>query len=74
MARVPTTAGSGQLTRAMVRAAPMATMSSARSTRVVCGAGSLVPPDSFGCVIVVQPFPSQPEDEYKANRTSGLSR
>src|SRR5664279_3332425 len=43
-------------------------------TYFVCGAGSLVPPDSFGCVTAVQPFPGQPEDEYKANRTSGVDR
>ena len=43
-------------------------------TYFVCGAGSLVPPDSFDCVTAVQPFPGQPEDEYKANRTSGVDR
>jgi len=37
-------------------------------TYFVCSvAGSLVPPDAFGCVTAIQPFPGQVGDEYVAN-------
>jgi hypothetical protein len=38
------------------------------NTFFVCSAaGSLVPPDAFGCVEAVQPFPGEAEDGYEPN-------
>jgi hypothetical protein len=35
----------------------------------VCStAGSLVPPDAFGCVTAIQPFPGRAEDGYEPNK------
>ena len=37
-------------------------------TYFVCSAaGSLVPPDAFGCVNAIQPFPGEAEDGYEPN-------
>jgi hypothetical protein len=39
------------------------------NTFFVCSAaGSLVPPDAFGCVEAIQPFPGEAEDGYEPNR------
>jgi hypothetical protein len=39
------------------------------NTYFVCSvAGSLVPPDAFGCVEAIQPFPGEAEDGYEPNR------
>lgn len=41
-------------------------------TYFVCSAaGSLVPPDAFGCVTAAQPFPGQPVDAYVPNQAFG---
>jgi hypothetical protein len=38
------------------------------NTYFVCSAaGSLVPPDAFGCVTAIQPFPGEAEDGYEPN-------
>jgi hypothetical protein len=39
------------------------------NTFFVCSAaGSLVPPDAFGCVEAIQPFPGEAEDGYEPSR------
>ena len=38
---------------------------------VCSAAGSLVPPDAFGCVTAIQPFPGRIEDGYEPNRPFG---
>jgi hypothetical protein len=39
------------------------------NTFFVCSAaGSLVPPDAFGCVEAIQPFPGEAEDGYEPNK------
>jgi hypothetical protein len=43
------------------------------NTFFVCGpAGSLVPPDSFGCVTPIQPFPGDAADGYKPSPPYGF--
>src|SRR5579883_1017232 len=38
---------------------------------VCSSAGSLVPPDAFGCVTAIQPFPGTAQDEYRPNQAFG---
>jgi hypothetical protein len=46
----------------------LAARTAAINTFFVCSAaGSLVPPDAFGCVEAVQPFPGEAEDGYEPN-------
>jgi hypothetical protein len=48
---------------------PLAARTATINTFFVCSAaGSLVPPDAFGCVEAIQPFPGEAEDGYEPNR------
>jgi hypothetical protein len=48
---------------------PLAARTAKINAYFVCGpAGSFTPPDNFGCVTAIQPFPGEAEDGYEPNK------